>query len=173
MYDIKDVISKMKQIANIDSNANLARLLNVSYNTLNTWIKRDKLPQEVILSFCREYNCSIDYLLLEKNSQASLFSNSNENSKSTPKNSLYNFKYYGKIKENQISEFINLTVNKSYLHSNGYYLINKNNIYKICICNFDLFNNIVYLKDINMDLEHKITYEEFKSINKGLIIKFD
>ena len=71
MYLIKDVILKMKKIAGVDSNIELSKYLNISYNTLNTWIKRGKLPQETILSFCEQNNCSLDYLLLNKN--ANLF----------------------------------------------------------------------------------------------------
>ena len=66
LYNIKEVIEKMKQIANIDSNVQLAKIFNVSYNTLNTWIKREKFPQEILIEFVKKYNCSLDYLVLNK-----------------------------------------------------------------------------------------------------------
>ena len=172
MYDIKEVINKMKQIANIDSNASLARKLNISYNTLNTWIKRHKLPQEVILSFCKEYNCSLDYLLLEDNTNPTLF-NSNQKDSIEKKNSnetseIYNFIYYGSIdNEQSFNKPLNLTINTTLIHSNSYYLLNKENIYLVAKCSFDIFDNIVYIE--NENITHKISLDNFKEINRGLI----
>ena len=64
MYDIKRVIDKIKQIANLKSNADLARLLNISYNTLNTWIKRNSIPFNVITCVSQEFNISLNWLFL-------------------------------------------------------------------------------------------------------------
>jgi hypothetical protein len=167
MYDIKKVINKMKQIANIDSNASLARLLNISYNTLNTWIKRHKLPQEVILSFCKKYNCSLDYLLLEDNNNPTLFINNTiKNNNETSE--IYSFIYYGDIKNEQnFNKPLELTINTTLMHSNSYYLLNKENIYLVAKCSFDIFDNIVYIE--NENITHKISLDNFKEINRGLI----
>jgi len=166
MYDIKRVIDKIKQIANLKSNADLARLLNISYNTLNTWIKRGKLPQEVLISFCKEYKCSLDYLLLEyinkDNTTSTLFSSKED------KENIYTFNYYGKIynyEEN--NKYLELTINNKIIHSNHYYLLNKENIYIVAICKFDIFEDIVYIQ--SQTKEHKVTLNNFYKINRGLI----
>ena len=176
MYNIKNVINKMKQIAKIDSNASLARLLNISYNTLNTWIKRGKLPQEVIFSFCKEYECSLDYLLLENNNHDnfSILSSETPNNINNTNDDIYKFDYYGYIDDNQENSFngyLELTINKKLMHSNSYYLLHKNSIFTIGLCRFDIFDNNVYIKLNN--IEHIVSLDNFNKLNKGLIIKIE
>jgi hypothetical protein len=169
MYDIKDVINKMKLIANIDSNANLARLLDISYNTLNTWLKRHKFPQEILIAFCKEYNCSLDYLLLNKDTKVNLF-NQDNNTANYPKNA-DNFTYYGNISNiPELNTPTTLTLDKEKLHSNSYYLLFKENIYTVALCKFDIFNNTVSITiDSNTNI---LPLEIFNTINKGLIINY-
>ena len=159
MYNIKDVIIKLKQIANIDSNINLAKELNVSYNTLNTWIKRGKLPQEVIISFCKKYNCSLDYLLLDKNQ--------NSNKDTIDKKNIFTFYGYCEKLDSSFKK-LNLTLQKDILHSGGIYLLEKNSIFLLVQAFFDPFSNIVKLNNKTLDIT--LSIEEFKKYNQGLVI---
>ena len=167
MYDIKEVISKMKLIANVDSNIALANLLDISYNTLNTWIKRSKLPQEILISFCKKYNCSLDYLLLNKKEEQNLFKTKQQTDNlNNAQNTEYSFIYYGKI-DGFESLKLKLVINKKLLHSNALYLLKKNNIYIVASCSFDIFNNIVSIDSNN--LKHTTSIDNFYKLNQGLI----
>ena len=167
MYDIKKTILKMKEIAHLDSNADLARFLNISYNTLNTWIKRGKLPQETLYNFCLKQNCSLDYLIFDK-SKNNLFNKSEE---SFIDSNIYTFKYYGKYFENYNKEYIELFLDRKKRHSNANFLLEKNGIYTIAICIFDIFNNNVLIK--YNGFEYSVNIEVFNSINRGLILKYE
>ena len=165
MYDIKEVIHRLKKVANLDSNIQLAHILNVSYNTLNTWIKRAKIPQEHLLEFCNKYNVSLDYILFNQKSQLNI----KENSTST----LFNnntFKYFGTFNQLNIKSGSILTLNKESIHSNAYYLIKKNNIFAIYQVEADLINDTLNI--INLDnTKSAISLEEFNKINLGMIVE--
>jgi len=168
MYDIKDVISRMKYILSVDTNKDLAKSLNVSYNTLNTWIKRSRLPQDVILEFSNRYNCSLDYLLLGKN-----IDNTFKNKDDTLfKDNTNIFKYYGKIDNFEIdnrNSYLLLELDADKLHSGGIYLLEKNGVFTVCRCYFNIFNNSVSIK-CSIDIEATIDLREFKEINRGAIV---
>ena len=166
MYDIKRTISKMKKIAKVSSNAELARVLDVSYNTFNTWLKRSKLPQEVLISFCKRFDCSLDYLILDKN----INTKQNNTNEKTPQDSIYTYRYYGKLFGIENSSFIDLTINKSLMHTDANYLLNINDIYFVAFVSFDIFNNIAKVKYNNK--EKDLSISEFKEINRGLITEY-
>jgi len=151
MYNIKDIIKRMKQISNIESNANLARNLNVSYNTFNTWLKRNKFPQETIIEFAKRYNTSLDYLIFGKD---------NNNNR--------DFIFYGQYEQLNIYPGSKLNIDKNILHSNGYYLIKQRDIYYIAQAFFNPFTKIVTLK--TPEFTRTIKEEDFNNINIGLII---
>jgi len=157
MYEIKEVIKRLKEIAKVNSNIELAKIFNVSYNTFNTWLKRSKLPQEVIIEFAKKYNASLDYIVFGKNSNLFEFKNHNNN------NNKNEFIYYGEFKKLNIKPGAKLKLDTTALFSNGYYLLFKNGIYTIKKCKIDIFLNLVTIDD------KKITILEFKEINKGLI----
>ena len=161
----------MKKIAKLSSNAELARVLDVSYNTFNTWLKRSKLPQEVLISFCKRFDCSLDYLILDKN-QCIKPNNTNEK---TPQDSyvqdnIYTYRYYGKLFGIENSSFIDLTINKALMHTDANYLLNINDIYFVAFVSFDIFNNIAKVKYNNK--EKDLSISEFKEINRGLITEY-
>jgi len=137
MYNVKLLIDKMKQIANLKTNIDLAKELNVSYNTLNTWIKREKLPQEVILSFASQYSTSLDFLLLESNifekDEDDLFSALSKQNRpeSITQNNTQKFIYYGEYEPLNIKTGDVLELNSTLLHSNGHYLLKYDDIYFI------------------------------------------
>jgi len=158
MYDIKQVISKLKLIANLHSNIELSSILNISYNTLNTWIKREKIPQEVLIEFCKKFNCSLDYLLLDKKNNINLFSE-NKTEKSN------NYYYYGAFNDT-IKPGSKLELIKDLYHNNGYYLILLNKVYFIAKVIFDIDNNATIY--INNE-EKTFSFNDFCTISKGLI----
>lgn len=169
MYDIKKVITKIKYLMNIESNIDLAKRLNVSYNTLNTWIKRGKLPQEVLYNLASEYKASLDYLLFEDSEKINR-ANGNllDESNSTDTNIL-SFTYYGTFDALNIKPGDILTLNSTLLHSGGYYILYKENIHIITESIFDIFNKRVTIK--SYDKSTTIDINEFKRYNIGLIIE--
>jgi hypothetical protein len=173
MYDIKELIERMKSIANITTNVQLAQIFNVSYNTLNTWIKRKKLPQEQIIQFCEKYSCSLDFLIFNKErpTPSSLFTQT----ETTPTNSdtktqieeSYDYKFKGIYEPLQIEPGDRVTLNKDALVTPAYYLINKDGIELITLVRIDPFRKIVEVPEYN----YSLTLEQFQNINQGLIEK--
>ena len=160
MYNIKELIKKMKIIAQVDSNIKLAKVFNVSYNTLNTWLKRNKFPQELLIEFCIKYNCSLDYLILNKD----LY---NEHKKEI-KNELVELNYYGEYEKLNIHFKSKLILQKNKLINNGFYLVKKNEIEFIAQINFNPFTNKAKL--IFNNFSYEITLEELKKMEATLII---
>ncbi len=166
MYNIKEVIKKMKNVLNIDSNIELANYLKVSYNTLNTWIKRGKIPQEVIYDFCQNNSCSFDYLLIDKPKSTLQLKNKDENSDNEIK-----FKYYAFCDELNIPFGSTLYLSPTLTISNGFYLLKSNNIYTLLRCKIDIFNNKATIYDKNSILT-TLDIQEFNSIKVGLLTNF-
>jgi len=162
MYEIKEVIENMKKISAIKSNTELANFFNVSYNTFNTWIKRKKFPQEILLYFCKKFDCSLDYLLFNKENPTTLFEHSN-----VSLNEEESLIYYGEYKDLNIKVGTKLVLKSALFHSGGYYILTKNSVYTIAKCNFNLFDSLVKI-DENGTI-YNIDFNEFKSINRGLI----
>jgi len=170
MYDVKELIDRLKYIANLKTNVDLAEELNISYNTLNTWIKRGKLPQDILIGFSKKFNISLDYLIfgkieqsIKEDKQTSLFNNieSIDSEK---------FIYYGQYRELNINFKTELKLNKTLIHSGAYYLLFKGNIYFISKATIDIFKNLVIL-DIDSNLTNNISLQEFKALKIGLIIE--
>lgn len=63
MDNIKEIIGRIKQSKNVSTNTKLAEKLGVSYNTLNTWIKREKIPEKIIQDIVQSEQLSYDWLL--------------------------------------------------------------------------------------------------------------
>jgi len=165
MYSIKDVINRLKKVANLDSNIQLAHILNVSYNTLNTWIKRGKIPQEYLLEFSKSYDVSLDYILFNKTQNRTT-----NNDNITLFNDNYTFKYFGTYDSKlNIENGKELILNKEYIHSNAYYLLNKNNLFAIYQVEVDLIKNSLNLIDLD-NTKATISLEDFSKINMGMIV---
>jgi len=160
MTDIKMVITKLKEIAKVDSNIELANYFDISYNTLNTWIKRGKIPQDVLLEFCIKNSCSLDYILLNKELDNTLFT-------SIKKQISDKFIYYGEFKELDISFKSTLTLDKNLYQSGAFYLMYKNSIYTISRVIFDIFNTTATIDN------QTISFKDFKEINIGLITNIE
>ena len=177
MYEAKELINKMKKSIQIKTNTELSEHLGVSYNTLNTWIKRNKLPQEIIINFSSKYSISLDYLLTSKTDN----NNNNLFSAYTEKDSILNtidtnkeitkYTYYGEYEALNISYGTVLELNSALLHSNGHYLLKHNNIFFINKVMIDVFSNNVTLDTKPNNKTMELT--EFNSINMGLIVKIN
>ena len=61
MNNIKEIISRLKQHYTVENNRELALKIDVSYETLNTWIKRKKIPLEKIHEIVQNEQLSYDW----------------------------------------------------------------------------------------------------------------
>jgi len=168
MYDVKELINRLKDTANLKTNVELAGALNISYNTLNTWIKRGKLPQDVIIEFAKKFDISLDYLIFGKLEQVIQEDREQNLLENIVENNNENFIYYGKYNELNISFKSEIKLNKTLIHSGAFYLLSKNDIYFIVRAIIDVFKNQVVL-DIDGNLDNNISLEEFKNLKIGLI----
>lgn len=66
MDSAKLIIKRMCEVAKIANNKDLSDFLEVSYNTLNTWIKRDSIPMDKISEFVQKRQLSYDWFLTGK-----------------------------------------------------------------------------------------------------------
>lgn len=62
MYDIKNIIDKLILHSNSKNNKELAEKIGISYNTLNTWLKRGVISIDPIFNYVKENNLSLDFL---------------------------------------------------------------------------------------------------------------
>jgi len=69
MDNAKLILERIKETFNIKSNKDLSDKLGVSYNTLNTWIKRNSVPIDIIDKVVQNRQISFDWLLSGKNKQ--------------------------------------------------------------------------------------------------------
>ena len=177
MYKVKELIEKMKLTAMLKTNTDLAKELNVSYNTLNTWLKREKLPQEIILKFANNYNTSLDYLLLNSSTLSNqgngLFScaettNMHISPSHCNDNCINTFKYYGEYEPLSIKPGDTLELNSTLFHSCGHYLLKYDNIYFIAKVIIDTYSNRATIITSNSS-EYNIDISSFKSHNNGII----
>ena len=62
MYDVKNVINNLKIISKSKNNTELAKKMEVGYDTLNSWIKRNTIGSsfDIIYKFCENNNYSLD-----------------------------------------------------------------------------------------------------------------
>jgi len=60
MYEVKNVLSNLAKLTNSSTNKELADKLKVSYNTLNTWIKRNSIGFDYIYQIARDEDISLD-----------------------------------------------------------------------------------------------------------------
>ncbi len=172
MYDVKDLIEKMKLVAKLKTNTDLAKELNVSYNTLNTWLKRKKLPQEVIINFANKYNTSLDYLLLKSNPSDNVQINLFNNEAEIPIDSgtlLQSFVFYGEYEPLNIKPGDILELNSTLLHSDAHYLLHYNDIYFIAKVIINIFSDSATIITTD-NYKKEININNFKDHNMGMII---
>ncbi len=65
-FQIEKILDRLKIFYNVKSNKELADKLKVKYNTLTTWIQRNKIPFELLTQLTQNENLSFDWLLTGK-----------------------------------------------------------------------------------------------------------
>ncbi|PNA93576.1 MULTISPECIES: helix-turn-helix domain-containing protein [unclassified Pseudomonas] len=58
------VLTRLKLLTGSESDAELSRALSVSPQTLSSWKTRDSIPYSLCIDIARQYDCSLDWLLL-------------------------------------------------------------------------------------------------------------
>jgi len=66
MNQIKNILERLKIYFKANNNKELAKKIGVNYQTLNTWIKRNKIPYELLHEIGQNENISLDWLLTGK-----------------------------------------------------------------------------------------------------------
>lgn len=60
------VLLRLMSLFNVDSDSELARVLNVNRQTLASWKKRDSVPYSICINIAEEKGVSLDWLLTGK-----------------------------------------------------------------------------------------------------------
>lgn len=60
------VLLRLMSLFNVDSDSELARVLNVNRQTLASWRKRDSVPYSICINIAEERGVSLDWLLTGK-----------------------------------------------------------------------------------------------------------
>jgi len=84
MDNAKIILKRIAQVIGVSNNKELAEKLGVSYNTLNTWIKRNNVPMNIITEIVQKRQLNYDWLLTGKDNWGMPLNTSNviENLKS-------------------------------------------------------------------------------------------
>ncbi len=65
--NFSDIIEKLMKFFDVANTKDLSARLEVNYATFSTWIRRDKIPYELLITLCLKQNISLDWLLLDLN----------------------------------------------------------------------------------------------------------
>jgi hypothetical protein len=60
--NFKEIVERLKFALDVKTNTNLAKKLDVPYATLNTWLKRNSIPFEMIITNPKLDDISMDWL---------------------------------------------------------------------------------------------------------------
>jgi hypothetical protein len=63
MKNIKNILERLKDVYAVPNNRQLANKIDVNYNTMATWIKRDIIPYEKLHELVQKEQLSFDWLL--------------------------------------------------------------------------------------------------------------
>lgn len=63
MNNSKEIIERIKHLLGVSSNIELSKKLGVSYNTLNSWLKRGHIPDKYINNIVQSEQVSYDYIM--------------------------------------------------------------------------------------------------------------
>jgi len=61
------IIEKLMKFFDVANTKDLSARLEVNCATFSTWIRRDKIPYELLITLCLKQNISLDWLLLDLN----------------------------------------------------------------------------------------------------------
>lgn len=134
MYDVKEVIKKLKEVSNSKNNVELAEKMEVGYDTLKAWIKRKTIGSsfDSIYKFCQKNNYSLNELFKVENSELMLEFNWVINSNFKGKNTL--------ICINNAKTFVVFTIYKPMF---DFFKIEKDDYFDI---GFDFKNNLLAIR---------------------------
>ena len=62
IYNANEILQRLTFFSNLSTKKELSKVLNVSYNTLQTWIKRNSIDFDYIYSHVKKNNISLDKL---------------------------------------------------------------------------------------------------------------
>jgi len=68
MNKVKPIIERLKKLYQLTNNRELSNKLKIKYQTLTTWLQRDKVPYELLEQIAQNENISLDWLLTGKGS---------------------------------------------------------------------------------------------------------
>ena len=77
MYNINEILSKIRQIENISTDTELSDILKVTPQHIYIWKKRNTIPYKELIEYCSINNISLDWLLTGKTPDQSLKSVAN------------------------------------------------------------------------------------------------
>lgn len=63
MKNIKHILDRLREVYQVPNNRQLSTKIEVNYNTMATWIKRDIVPYEKLHDLVQKENISFDWLL--------------------------------------------------------------------------------------------------------------
>jgi phage repressor protein C with HTH and peptisase S24 domain len=63
MNHLKEILERLKKYYKVENNRQLAEKLEINYQTLNTWLKRNKIPYDLLFKIGQNENISYDWLL--------------------------------------------------------------------------------------------------------------
>lgn len=66
------IIERMKNVANLKEDKDLAEFFNVPKSTFANWKKAKAIGSDVLFTFAKKYNCSVDYLLTGESKESKL-----------------------------------------------------------------------------------------------------
>lgn len=60
---IEDILSRIKQIENVTTFKDVADILNVSEVNISQWRKRNSIPYDKLIKYCKKNDVSFDWLI--------------------------------------------------------------------------------------------------------------
>ncbi|MGX2949342.1 helix-turn-helix domain-containing protein [Ursidibacter sp. B-7004-1] len=72
IFSTDEVLKRLRKLADVETNKELAKLININEKTLAGWKSRNSLPIEALMAFSAQYNVSTDFLLTGKENKPSL-----------------------------------------------------------------------------------------------------
>jgi len=66
MESIKNILGRLSLYYDVSNNRRLSEKMNINYNTINTWIKRDTIPYDKLRYIVQKESMSFDWLLTGK-----------------------------------------------------------------------------------------------------------
>lgn len=116
MDNVKTILKRVCELVAVENNKELAEYLSVSYNTLNTWIKRNSIPIEKITQLVEEKEVSYDWLLKGIEDRKVLYINDIDDLT----NVVFNETFKKAARNNQINEYRLMLIDFNYDENDDY-----------------------------------------------------